>query len=93
MRAEAEAQGFILSALANPNRLKILMLLRTGEKSVSEIAAALSLSNSAVSGHLTILHARNLVIKRRDGNRIYYQASSLELDASLSTVLNVAPES
>lgn len=83
-----------MSALANPNRLKILMLLRTGEKSVNEVATALYLSNSAASQHLTILHARNLVTKRRAGNRIYYRASSLELDGLLSALItNAAPKS
>lgn len=68
------------------------MLLRTGEKSVNEVAAALYMSKSAASEHLLILHARHLVTKRRDGNRIYYRTSSLELDSFLSTILvNVPP--
>lgn len=93
-RANAQAQGLLLTALANPNRLKILMLLRTGEMSVNQVAAALYMSNSVASGHLLILHARNLVTRRRDGNRIYYGANSLELGPFLSTILvNATPKS
>lgn len=45
-------------ALAHPVRIRILEVLRGGEKSVTELQQALNLDQSAVSQQLSILRAK-----------------------------------
>ena len=59
-------------ALGHPVRIKILRLLRPGEKSVTELQEALEIDSSAVSQQLTILRTKNLVVVRKDGARAIY---------------------
>ena len=50
-----------LSALAEPNRLRIIELLREGPRPVGEIAARLRLRQPQVSKHLRVLSDAGLV--------------------------------
>ena len=50
-----------LTALAEPNRLRIIELLREGPRPVGEIAAALQLRQPQVSKHLRVLSEAGLV--------------------------------
>ena len=56
-------QGMLptLTALAEPNRLRIVELLREGPRPVGEIAAALQLRQPQVSKHLRVLSEAGLV--------------------------------
>jgi DNA-binding transcriptional ArsR family regulator len=63
----------LFKALAHPTRIRILELLREGEKSVSEMQLALSTEGSTVSQQLAILRMKNLVDTRKVGNVIYYR--------------------
>src|SRR5690349_12318487 len=51
----------LLTALAEPNRLRIIELLREGPRPVGEIAARLALRQPQVSKHLHVLSAAGLV--------------------------------
>jgi DNA-binding transcriptional ArsR family regulator len=59
-------------ALGDPNRLKIVMVLRNVEMCVCDLAAFTGLSASAVSHQLRRLKDLALVKSRRDGQIIYY---------------------
>ena len=65
-----------LKAIAEPNRLYILSLLRDGELCVCEIEDALSVSQNLISHHLKVLRQTGLVRSRRDGVKIMYSFSS-----------------
>lgn len=61
-----------LSALAEPNRLQIVDLLRAGPRPVGEIGARLGLRQPQVSNHLRVLRERGLVqVRPRGQQRIY----------------------
>ena len=55
------AMQAILSALAEPNRLKIVELLRDGPRSVGEIVERLGLPQPQVSKHLRVLSEAGVV--------------------------------
>jgi DNA-binding transcriptional ArsR family regulator len=57
----------LLAVLAEPNRRRLLELLRTGEMSVTELAAHFSVTRPAISQHLGVLAAAGLVEVRQDG--------------------------
>ena len=59
--------------LAEPNRRRILDLLRDGERPVGEIVDRLSMSQPAVSKHLRVLRDSGLVDVRVDAQRRVYR--------------------
>src|SRR5213596_4174864 len=63
-----------LKALAEPNRRRILQLVRDEELTAGEIASHFEVSRPAISQHLTVLKEAGLVHERRNGTRRLYQA-------------------
>lgn len=61
-----------LKTIADKNRLKILCLLRSGEKCVCEIFPTIGISQKLASHHLGQLKKMGLLEERREGNFIYY---------------------
>ena len=59
--------------LAEPNRRRILDLLRDGERPVGELVERLSMSQPAVSKHLRVLRDSGLVDVRVDAQRRMYR--------------------
>ncbi len=78
MAANARAASRFLKALSNHNRLLLLCLLSEGEKTVSELEAALGLRQPAISQQLARLRGAGLIAGRRDGKSIYYRLASGE---------------
>lgn len=62
----------ILKALANPARLRIVNLLTTGERTVSELCELSGLKQSLVSQQLKILRLNKIVQFRKEVPRSYY---------------------
>jgi len=58
--------------LAEPNRRRILELLRDSEQPVGELVSQLELSQPAVSKHLRVLRQAGLVHVRGDAQRRLY---------------------
>lgn len=59
-------------ALGNPTRRALFEMLREGPRSVNELAAALPVSQPAVSQHLQVLREARLVrVEKRGQQRIY----------------------
>ncbi len=63
----------ILKALAHPTRLKILELLKEGEKCVCEMLLPLKLHQANVSQHLAILKHFGVVEVEKKGLYVYYR--------------------
>ncbi|MFA5948091.1 MAG: metalloregulator ArsR/SmtB family transcription factor [Candidatus Gracilibacteria bacterium] len=62
----------MLKAMAEPNRLKILCLLSSGEKCVCKINEALCLKQNLTSHHLKVLKDYKLIDCEKDGQwKIY----------------------
>jgi DNA-binding transcriptional ArsR family regulator len=62
-----------LQALAEPQRVAILDLLRDGERPVGEIVERLRMSQPAISKHLRVLRDAGLVEVRPDAQRRLYR--------------------
>lgn len=62
-----------LTALADPTRRQVFELLRSGPRCVGALAEKLPVSRPAVSQHLKVLKAAQLVADRAEGTRrVYY---------------------
>lgn len=59
--------------LGHPVRVRILELLRDGERSVGALQAALELDSSGTSQHLGTLRKQGVLDARRDGTSVYYR--------------------
>lgn len=69
---ECQMVADFLQGFSNPVRVKILCVLRQGEKSVGEIAGALDAKQSNISQQLQVLMTKGYVMKRREERNIYY---------------------
>lgn len=65
-----------LSALAEPNRMAIVELLRDGPLTVGEIAEKLKLRQPQASKHLKVLSDNGIVEVKADANRRIYSLRS-----------------
>ncbi len=62
----------ILTVLADPTRRALVDALRNGPRTVTDLAATVPVSQSAVSQHLQVLKTSGLVELHRSGTRRYY---------------------
>ena len=68
----------IFKQISDGSRLRILGLLCHCEECVSNIAAAMDMSDPAVSHHLKLLRKSGLIESRRDGKEVYYKLADTE---------------
>ena len=68
----------IFKQISDGSRLRILWLLCHCEECVSNIAAAMDMSDPAVSHHLKLLRKSGLIQSRRDGKEVYYKLADTE---------------
>ena len=73
-----------MSALADPTRCRMLLLLEKHELTVSELCSVLQLPQSTVSRHLKTLADDGWVMSRRDGTSRFYSMPVDDLDAAAS---------
>ena len=76
----------LLAVLAEPNRRRLLELLRGGERTVTELAAEFSVTRPAISQHLGVLAAAGLVEVRQDGRFRRYRLNPSGMAALRSTL-------
>jgi ubiquinone/menaquinone biosynthesis C-methylase UbiE/biotin operon repressor len=77
-----------LRLLADPTRLRLLLLLQQEELSVAEIQEILGMGQSRISAHLSQLKQAGLVSDRRAGKNIYYgPAAGDPLHAQLNGIV------
>src|SRR6266851_4152141 len=81
-----------LRLLADPSRLRILLLLEREELSVAELQEILAMGQSTISTHLSQLKKTDLVEDRRTGKNILYRLKQTQPAAQLLGVLRQAAE-
>jgi ArsR family transcriptional regulator len=63
----------VLKKISEPNRLKILCILKEGEKCVCDIWQCLKLPQNLVSHHLKVLKDLNLISSKKVGLKVFYK--------------------
>src|SRR4030042_3112215 len=84
-----ELKADILKALAQPTRLKILELLRNGERCICEIVPALNGEQSNISRHVSLMQKSNLVTTRKDGVRVMVKVKDQKIFDVLDRVSQI----
>lgn len=84
--SEFDHQGLaeLFDVLSEPTRLRIVHLLLRREMCTSDLAAALRLSDPAVSQQLRILRNLHIATPRRAGRVVYYSVASRAVGRLLS---------
>src|SRR5438552_18099136 len=67
----------LLRLLADPTRLRLLLLLEEEELSVAELQQILNMGQSRISSHLAQLKRDGVVTDRRSGKNVYYGATRI----------------
>ncbi len=77
----------VLRVVADPNRLRILLLLNAEELSVAELQEILVMGQSTISTHLSQLKQAGLVEDRRTGKSSLYRLTSANGGAIITDLL------
>lgn len=68
-----ELNANLFRVLGHPARVRILELLREGERSVGSLQTELGLDSGGTSQHLSALRRIGVVASRRDGTSVFYR--------------------
>jgi len=81
-----ELKAEVLKALAQPTRLKILELLRNGERCICEIVPAINGEQSNISRHISLMQKSHLVTTRKDGVKVMVKVRDPKIFEILDSV-------
>ncbi len=76
------------SVLSEPTRLKIMHAVCESEQSVSQIVAATGATQTNISRHLGLMFRHGVLVKRREGNQIYYRVADATMVELCRSVCN-----
>lgn len=79
--AKGEFSTPAFKALADPTRLRILLMLEGRPRTVGEIVDFFDLSQPTISRHLQTLTAGGLARRVRKGQNVYYSVDALNISA------------
>lgn len=82
----------VCKAFTNEIRLKIIDMLRKGERSVGDIADAVKSSQSNISQHLTVLKNKNFVESRKEENHVYYSVTNEKIFEAFDLIREIIKE-
>ena len=84
--------AFVAKSLSDENRLRILLCVNNGKKSVSGIVEELNLSQPLVSHHLKELRRSLLVKVERRGPFVYYEIADARILEILAALKDLATD-
>jgi DNA-binding transcriptional ArsR family regulator len=75
--------------LAHPARIRVLEILRDGERSVTDMIPLVGLEQSHLSKQLAVLRQGGIVRTRREGNTVYYSVADPRIFHLLETAKEI----
>lgn len=85
-RPVAEEAADKLRVFGQPQRLMILSLLLSGERSVTEIDEATGIGQPALSQQLAELRRANMVSTRRQAKQVYYSLADASVELCVRSI-------
>ncbi len=79
----------VFRALSDPTRREILQLLKKGDLNAGQIASAFPIGKPAISHHLGILKAADLVAAERSGQNIVYSLNTTVFQEVLTWIYGI----
>ena len=74
-----QAKAEFFKVLGHPARIRVLEVLREGERSVGDLVPAVGIESSHLSQQLGILRRANIVQARKEGSTVIYSVSNDDL--------------
>jgi len=75
MEYDHKRNAEVFKAFSDENRLKILEMLRSGEKCACILLEKMNITQPTLSHHMKILCGSGIVVSRRDGKWVHYSIS------------------
>jgi len=88
-----EMHADMCKVFTNPARIRILNLLREGEKSVGELADALGVAQPTLSKHLIAMRDRAVLASRKEGATVYYRVANRKVLKAFDLIREALMES
>lgn len=79
----------IFKALCDENRVKIIRLLKNGERCACELLDEMKLSQPTLSHHMKILCDSGLVVGRKEGKWTHYSISAEGAEVAIKCISNL----
>lgn len=86
METNYQDQVKVLKAFGDENRLRVLEMLRGGEKCACKLLESLECGQSGLSYHMKILLESGIVISRQAGKWTYYRINQTGSETAVSLV-------
>ncbi len=86
MKHNIETYKFFFGALANPNRLQIINILRDGKKNVTQICEETNFEQTMVSHNLKVLEYHGMVFMEKEGKYRNYSVNKKTIKPLLEFV-------
>jgi DNA-binding transcriptional ArsR family regulator len=83
-----QVKAEFFKTLGHPARIRVLEILRGGERSVGELIAEVGLEPSHMSQQLAVLRRASIVVARKEGSTVLYSVS----DRRVFELLEVAKQ-
>jgi ArsR family transcriptional regulator len=84
-----EVKAAFFKTLGHPVRIRVLEVLREGEASVGELAAAVGVGGSTLSQHLAALRGAEIVTSERTGSTVRYRVTDPRVFQVLESVRQI----
>ncbi|MFA6562360.1 MAG: metalloregulator ArsR/SmtB family transcription factor [Verrucomicrobiia bacterium] len=78
----------ITKALADENRVRVLLALKAGELCVCQISELCALAPSTISKHLSILYHAGLIESRKEERWVYYRLPGKEATVAIREAID-----
>lgn len=82
MEADNKRTAVIFKAFCDENRIKILQMLRSGEKCACKLLEDMNITQPTLSHHMKILCDSGIVRGRKEGKWMYYSISQAGVEAA-----------
>jgi ArsR family transcriptional regulator, arsenate/arsenite/antimonite-responsive transcriptional repressor len=89
-----QAMAKVFVALGDPHRQRIVLLFERGERlNVGQIVAVATITRSAVSHHLKVLHDAGVLQSEKVGKEVYFWINKAFVEDTMQHVLDYVRES
>lgn len=75
MELDEKKLAIVFKAFCDENRIRIVKLLRTGEKCACKLLEEINVTQPTLSHHMKILCDSGVVVGRKEGKWMYYSVS------------------
>ena len=83
------AKAEFFRTLGHPIRVRIVELLRDGERSVGDLQSALKLDSGGASQHLAVLRREGVLARRKEGTSVFYSVKDVGTFQLLETARQI----